>query len=63
MNNTTKISFEHYGVKAQVEFPSDSTLTDTLEHIKYLLIAIGHNKQLVEEYINTELWNQTANVN
>jgi hypothetical protein len=55
MLQTTKISFEHYGIKAQVEFPSDSNLTDTLEHIKYLLIAIGHNKQLVEEYINTEL--------
>ena len=53
MLQTTKISFEHYGIKAQVEFPSDSTLTDTLEHIKYLLVAIGYNKDLIDEYINT----------
>ena len=53
MNNTTKIILEHYGIKAQVEFPSDCTLIDTLEHIKYLLTAIGYNKDLIDEYINT----------
>ena len=53
MNNTTKIIFEHYGLKAQVEFPSDSNLIDILEHIKYLLVAIGYNKDLIDEYINT----------
>jgi len=54
MSNTTKITFEHYAVKAQVEFPSDSNLVDALEHIKYLLVAIGHNKDLVDEYINLD---------
>jgi hypothetical protein len=54
MDKTTKIIFESYGVKAQVEFPSDSTLIETLEHIKYLLVAIGHNKDLVDEYINLD---------
>ena len=55
MLQTTKILFEHYGLKAQVEFPSDSTLTDTLEHIKYLLVAIGYNKDLIDEYINLDV--------
>jgi hypothetical protein len=55
MLQTTKILFEHYGIKAQVEFPSDSTLTDMLEHIKYLLVAIGYNKDLIDEYINLDV--------
>ena len=51
MEPPTIISISQHGIKYTVELPWDANVSDVVEAYKGLLLAVGYNSDMIDEYI------------